>query len=30
MNRTVVVAEGLIATSEVEVIKYSHQDGFRS
>ena len=25
-----VVAEGLIATSEVEVIKYSHQDGFRS
>ncbi len=25
-----VVAEGLIATSEVEVIKYSHQDGARS
>jgi PII-like signaling protein len=25
-----VVAEGLIATSEVEVIKYSHQDGVRS
>jgi len=24
------VDEGLIATSEVEVIKYSHQDGFRS
>lgn len=25
-----VVAEGLIAMSEVEVIKYSHQDGVRS
>jgi uncharacterized protein len=25
-----VVAEGLIATSEVDVIKYSHQDGARS
>ena len=25
-----VVAEGLIATSEVEVIKYVHQDGMRS
>jgi hypothetical protein len=24
------VHEGLIAMSEVEVIKYSHQDGFRS
>lgn len=25
-----VVCDGLIATSEVEVIKYVHQDGFRS
>jgi PII-like signaling protein len=24
------VSEGLIAMSEVQVIKYSHQDGFRS
>jgi uncharacterized protein len=24
------VHQGLIAMSEVEVIKYSHQDGFRS